>query len=1364
MSKKLTNFFTKCPGLFLLLIILSLITVASLKPQFYLVGWDNYSSYFNLKSNIFRTFFATWREYRGLGAPSDSESTDLFRQIFYLILKPFVPETLLDQLYILTALNIGVLSMYFLCKRIFSSIQEKLSERVLDLLSFTGAFFYLFNLNTLSTFYFPMIMYINRFWSLPLLILIFHELFHKNKTSNRFFSLVVLAFLFASGSYVTATVFITTSLALFLFSLFQGNLKRGITLLLFYFSLNIFWLLPFANYTLQKSPIIRLAPTFIEANEIQLNKPKSFYDLKYQLILYPNFFETKYKDSTLKKVVYFHSLSGKEKQPVYFLIFFIFPFLYILGSILMLIKFRKTKPLLWTPLIIFIFLFLALKEFSPLGFIYTYLDHLTPYFGVLFRFGDTKFHPYIGFAGSISAAYAVLLGIRYISRRIILMAVLLICLSYLFIYKDYLRGKLIGEYMYNKIPSAYFEITDRINKDKADVRVLHLPYDREAYWKMYSWGMLGSSFLNFMLDKPLLEKTFEPASMENAYLNKRLDQLIYNTQSLDSQEQRRTRADSLYTLLKKTGVKYIILDGSVQAQIYPRGITLWGKFNGQDSKSAVSNLISFGYAKTAGNYLVDLNEYKNTYKLWDKRSEEEKKLLNDNGKVSIQLVELNEYAPKISFFNHLISLDPGLKNGLETDLSTRQENFIRDQKADQFILFPFKRSDAKINLSDNEIKLSLPRQSKSAFVNIKVPRNTDRGEETITNQIALFVSKTASEVIFKLYLDKTPIIDGQQIRTFLKEIRISSDDPKLKNAQQSTLDSSALLSDWSSSNKMQYGNLRLRVGEVTVPVPLDLTAGEQFIGSVLARGGSIPIDLLAYSEKKPIDPKTLSPTENPNCFEDSLQDFEYKIDNTSSNFHITGQNGSTCFFTDLNPILGKKTDYGELEMDINGTSTDLDDFYLHSMTENSKPRLRNAIIQSPKLNLLRACIKEYNVDDCYNKHYFIDLKSEPQRVIIPTDKSISGIQNLLVFFSLKNNLYQRQEATIKEMSLNLFESIRHEVVNFDPNTNLNSRMTLNNDKDLSIHISKPISAYSYYFQKGRDGLYISNKPCSIDKLYRTFRRVGERLVVFSEKCDNEIFQTNPFSSGNFYLWGVSYNLMSGKFPVFILEDGFYRYKYEFFSLNQGYPDIAGFKIFQEPELFYSRLTTDDIIKKIQNARPETTYTYLYPQPEIKDRRPKDFVVHQDSENEAVMTFDSYDIVELPTQWEDFSIETPESAENYDIPEHYSFKRILPSLWKVEIPAGTSGNYLLNFNEAFDKQWVGYTSLWGVFFNLGRSYKPLDCNTFANCYRVEKTNKDKPQTIYLSYTPERLNLLGWVLTFLAIEFFLRLLVKRNLVSS
>ena len=57
-----------------------------------------------------------------------------------------------------------------------------------------------------------------------------------------------------------------------------------------------------------------------------------------------------------------------------------------------------------TNLIIF-FLFLSTKQYGPLGFIYDFMDKHIPFFGIVFRIGDTKFHAYINLGGSILAAY-----------------------------------------------------------------------------------------------------------------------------------------------------------------------------------------------------------------------------------------------------------------------------------------------------------------------------------------------------------------------------------------------------------------------------------------------------------------------------------------------------------------------------------------------------------------------------------------------------------------------------------------------------------------------------------------------------------------------------------------------------------------------------------------------------------------------------------------------------------------------------------------------------------------------------------------------------------------------------------------------
>jgi hypothetical protein len=293
---KILSYFTQRLAFIVLLLTLLIINAVSLKPEFFLLGWDNYSSYLNLTTNFFRTLFATWREYRGLGVPSDSEVVDLTRQLFFILLSPLIAKNVLDQIYILLCLNLGVIGMYFFASQFFRLGLPRINHRTSDAISFMAAFFYLFNLNTLATFYFPMIMYVSRFACLPILLALFLKFVKEKRVSLKTLFLSVLAILFFSESFLTATIFLTLVLMLFIYGLSVGNYRKQAIFYLLFIGLNLFWLLPFANYTWQKSGIIRLAPTFIEANEIQLNKPASTYALPQLLILYPNFFYTKLTD------------------------------------------------------------------------------------------------------------------------------------------------------------------------------------------------------------------------------------------------------------------------------------------------------------------------------------------------------------------------------------------------------------------------------------------------------------------------------------------------------------------------------------------------------------------------------------------------------------------------------------------------------------------------------------------------------------------------------------------------------------------------------------------------------------------------------------------------------------------------------------------------------------------------------------------------------------------------------------------------------------------------------------------------------------------------------------------------------------
>ena len=103
------KFVKKHPSFIFLLALLLLIWITNIKPGFYIIGWDNFSSYFHQPANLLRTFFSAWREHRGLGVQSDSEVVDIFRQVFFSLSRPFIPSELPEQIYYLLTFSIKLI-------------------------------------------------------------------------------------------------------------------------------------------------------------------------------------------------------------------------------------------------------------------------------------------------------------------------------------------------------------------------------------------------------------------------------------------------------------------------------------------------------------------------------------------------------------------------------------------------------------------------------------------------------------------------------------------------------------------------------------------------------------------------------------------------------------------------------------------------------------------------------------------------------------------------------------------------------------------------------------------------------------------------------------------------------------------------------------------------------------------------------------------------------------------------------------------------------------------------------------------------------------------------------------------------------
>ena len=1324
-KKKLEN----KPWLIFLVVILSCISIASIKPNFYLMGWDNYSSYFNLPTNIFRTFFATWRDYRGLGVPSDSESTDFFRQIFFLILNPFVKQGLLDQIYSIGSFNLGVIMVYFLSKRLFKNFFKE-DQSKLDFLGFVAAFFYIFNLNTLATFYFPMIMYINRFYTIPMLFSIFLTLIQDKLSWKKtvFYSLLIVV---SSGTYMTATIFITALMSLGLFLLIQSqNIKKTIVFISFFVVLNSFWLFPFVNYTINKSKTVYLGPTFIDANEIQLNKPTSFYSLSKQLILYPNFFDNTVTSFNGNKGGGIHPLvSVFDKLPYSFFVS-IFPIFYAGGAIFLLFSFKKNHRLLWIPTMIFLFTFLTLKEFSPLGFIYIFLEKNIPYFGSLFRFGDTKFHYFIAFAGSLASGFFITFLWSKLRKKIFMLLGLLLILATLFTYKSYFNGQFFGFFDINQVPSAYFEIANIINKDQGDYRVLSLPFDNNRYWRTYKWGYLGSSFFNFMIDSPFIDKTFEPASAENIQLDSEIFSNINNSFQV-SPGQMNNKSQNFYKLLQKVGIKYIIFDNTISPQIPGKGIGSWGSYNFFDSKSMIDSLESQGLIEKKSTYKVNINDYIDIYDKVFSLDSSDVEFIKNKPNSDIILYQLKAPALKFGLVNDYSQRDSKLPDfNIDPNLTT-----LENGNDSIFTTSPLKRKDLLFSIVKGRVITSLDniKLTKNINYNVSISTNNTKTPQTL---VEVYAHKDIKNIYFDFYNDMSfNIGDGNSplsAKVKIKEISI----PLLQTA---SVDIASYVSNWPRALPYEaISGLRMKIGMNIIPIPSKINSTETYVGSLILEKGEIPVEVLQFIGDKNIDLNNLKLTTNPNCFSDKLKDYYSSVDYNGGKFSLDSQNGSTCFTLTLKDLVDTKINYSELKLNYFASSTNLDSDYGFSLKNISKPILKSSLNDLPKPNYLLTCIKDSNINSCFNTHQIIDLK-QSDSIIIPTDREINAYQPV-VSFVLKSIGYQKQNLVINNASVGTFKSLIKDSVVITPNTGDVMTFTVNNNQPLTISFPLPLNYYSFY-QDDKDGFYVSNGPCAAMNSYRTFRKT-DNLLSYVQNCDNNLFQTLNFNSNNSYIWSIDYNLASGKFPRFSLKDGFFNYVDQYTSINQGYPDILGFKLFQNPELFANK---EDVFNKINNFYLKNTNVILSNDPYIDDIKNKNFSITEDAENEGLMAINNFNVIQVPNLWENLSISQEDNKSTLTQKGDFQYEEVLPSLFKIKLNLDTTGNHILKFNEGYDKQWGIYKNIPDLLFDKRASLKQYKCDGYANCFLINLNTGD----FLIFYWPEKLNLFGWLVTLLIV---------------
>lgn len=1324
------RFLRQRPGLAVLLILLAWITVSSLRQGVYLIGWDNYSSYFGGLEGLFRTVFSTWRAYRGIGVPSDSESVDVFRQLALLILSPVIPEPLLDQVYIIGCLWIGALSVYLLMERILRRLHE--NDTNTDIPSALAAGAYILNLQTLSVFYFPIITYITRYASLPLLLFVFDRYIHDKASTTGNKVAFVAAVLFSAGSFITATVFFTTFVLLAVYALTQGALRKSVVALTLFVVLNAFWLVPFVHYTVQKSATLRLTPAFIDTNESQFNLPPVSYSPARQLVLYPNFFDTEYTDIRSGNRVAFHPSADGIKTTEGAFAVRVFPVIAILGAILMGIRPVRYRSMLWIPALYLFFVVLASQEYSPVGFIPALLNRYVPYFRVVFRFGDTKFHPYIAVTGVLLVGFAIsrlLAMIRSNRARYVLVAGAvtgIVVFPLLTVFRPFVTGGFLPQYLMTVLPRAYKMVAARINADERDGRVLHLPYDPNLYWRSHTWGYMGSAFMQYMLNMPYLDKTFEPASLETTDLYDALTRVIADANQTVGPD-REARAQELLHLLRRYGVRWVLYDGSVSPEIGVRNIRYWGSFNTTDSEVLLDALVKSGDITLVDTQKIDLESVADTY-----RQTVGVHPAPFIPETTLRVYEIDEPHHAIHFEVQSTSIDPMLTRVQQCPGHTGIA--LQGAGNDDVVLYPmlYKDSSAEVNGSGISMRHVLPRLSDRARAAVSSGNTT---EEAV---VSVSVLRRGNTIQFRLSQVLFPDINDNTFRRALGNFDVPVS--LVPDIGETLTPSEIYRSDWHVLGHAAYSPVRIAVEDTILPVPPLSDGQEAELGTVLVRGRQAEVRVLRKSSEQPLPADSFSLTTDPNCFGDRQQDYKVEMNGEGDTINLDSRNGSSCIVAAAGAEFSQ-SEHAEVFFRYEADSTD-DDTDRPDAKKSAKLQVMETIMNLPKPNIVSVCLAQAGEDGCANRHQLFMAKDSGQ-VIVPAERSIQGPP--VIRAGVVPIGRQAQHLTVYEARMFGFRTVARLDVDI-PADQAVASVTLSKS-DLQIRMPYIQSAGSYYFQPG-DAYFVTNRPCEQEGGYRTVRRTQSGMLSYLNGCYSEASVRVPFDSALSRLWTVSYSVQSGKYPRLLLGDSFSSYVDRPVSVFEGYPDIAGMQQLAAPQSWFMPYQNDTIRSILHTAAVvQRTYARVKAVPELTDTRPKFVTLHQDSQNEGIMIVGGMTVTEYPPAWDGMALTVGQPVRQYAEGGDVIWQEILPSLVRVRAGNTTdSGDRLLVQRSGFDAQWRAYTSRMDLL--IGRGIIPQRCDGFANCYVVPQAEE-----YFLLYTPERLAVAGWLASFLALAIFL-----------
>lgn len=451
----------------------------------------------------------------------------LINQFFLFINFPIF---LVQFMFFYALMVIGIVSVYFLVKKIFSNFRN------VEIIAFISSFFYLFNLYSLSQIW-------NRFlysqmgaWAfLPFLVL----LIFKYWETNKFFYLIIIflgQIIFSFVYSIPTNFFLIAFVLLFIFLVEIITTKKldnqkisKILLIIFTLTFSNIWWVYYNFLYLENVFDHKINPVI---NFESLRSVSSYFPVQDILLLRQNFLLNKNQIWGF----FYKSLFS------YFL-----SILILILALVGLVNYWREKNVRYIFYFFVIILFFAKGINPPLGFeVYKFLFLSFPVTG-MFRnpyekLGILLLLPYAIFV-SLGVAHLKILG-KY---RFLLVTILIVGVSYPMVSGDVMKNFRV------KIPHEYENLNNKIIfftdcKKKGD-RILVLPIIKGegAY---YSWGYRGVLPTEFFIDCPLISRYvgYIYSDLEYEKIYEQLTSLIYD-------EKQFRKMNIRYVLFQKDFVK-----------------------------------------------------------------------------------------------------------------------------------------------------------------------------------------------------------------------------------------------------------------------------------------------------------------------------------------------------------------------------------------------------------------------------------------------------------------------------------------------------------------------------------------------------------------------------------------------------------------------------------------------------------------------------------------------------------------------------------------------------------------------------------------------------------------------------------------